>query len=123
MVPEFGLPAVSSLWIDLVGSDPSKREQGGNDESRGDKENGPYRQKIAASPDGGRRESVSNRGEAGIASKPFADRPVPDEAQADRRNRGAEQATRRRMKNGRSQYDRIDRPCRVGEGADPDRRY
>ena len=50
-------------------------------------------EKITARPHRGGRQSVADRGKAGVAAEPFADRGVADQSQADRGDGRAEHAT------------------------------
>ena len=113
--------AVRPLGIDFVVGDRAQRDQRGHQQQHGDDEHGARGKQITAGAHGGRRQAVADGCEARIASEPLADRRVTDEAEADRRDRRAEHATRQRVQDRSRQHHRKDRQHRIAQGADADR--
>ena len=64
---------------------------------------------IAAGAHRRRRQAVADRGEAGVAAEPLADRGMADKAEADRGNGRAEHAARQRVQDRRRKHHRKDR--------------
>ena len=77
---------------------------------------------IAAGAHHGRGDAVAERGIAGVAPEPLADRKRPDQAEADRGNRRTEHATRGGVQGRGGHHHRKDRPRRISERADADGR-
>ena len=78
-------------------ADRQQRQQRRNAQGRGQQEH-----RLAGQVGAGRAhhrggESIADRGEARVTPKPFAERRVPDQMQADRGDRGGEHATRERV--------------------------
>ena len=72
--------AMRPVGIDLLLADAAQREQGRQDERRGNEENGLVGEKVSARPHRDRCEPGAERGEPRVASEPLAERGVPDEA-------------------------------------------
>ena len=95
----------------------------GTSRQHGDDENGARGNQIPAGAHRGRRQAVADRGKAGVASEPFADRGVADQAEADRRHGRAEHAAGERMQHRSRQHHGKDRPRGIAEGACANRRH
>ena len=112
--------AMASRNINLLFANPRQRQQCRYRQNEGDQKHRPAGQQIARDPHQRRRRAVAERGEAGIAPEPLADRERTDQAEADRRDRGAQHAACQRMQRGGCGHYGKNRPHRIGKrtGAD-----
>ena len=108
--------------IDFALADARQRKQGRNRQDEGDEKHRAARQQIAAGAHHGRGDTVSERRKAGIAPEPLADRQRSDQTEADRGDRRTEHAAGGGMQRRGRHHHRKDRPRRIGERADADRR-
>jgi hypothetical protein len=77
---------MGALGVDLARRDPAQRQQGRAEQRRGHKEHRPGREKVSSCAHHRGREPVPDGGKTGVASEPFADGAVSDQAEADRRH-------------------------------------
>src|SRR4029077_580271 len=91
--------------IDLPLSYPGKGNESRNAQDRGDVEHAFLGEEIAAGTHSGSGKTVADREEAHIAAEPFADPFMPDEAEADRDDCGAEHAACRGVQDVRREHD------------------
>ena len=117
----FSHPAVGAHGVDLVRGDMSERNEGGNDQRSGDQEDRLLRPEISDCTHARGRETVPDRGEAGVAAEPFAAGGMTDESEADRRDRRTHQAAGRGVEDLRAENGRKDRPERDHQRAHADR--
>ncbi len=107
--------------IDLVRRDGAQRDERRHQQKNSDDEHGPRREKIANGAHHRGRQAVADRGETRVAAKPFADRRVADQTEADGGHGRAEHAASKRMQDRAGEHDGKDRQHRIGQRADADR--
>ena len=96
--------------IDLVRPDLSQRDQRGNDKGGGDQEHRLVRPEISDRAHAGCRETIANRGKAGVAAEAFPTGGMTDEPEADRGNRRVHHAAAGGVQDLRPENGRKDRP-------------
>jgi hypothetical protein len=97
-------------------------EERGNKQERRDDENGARREEVAARAHRSGGKTVADRRKAGISSKTFSDGLVSHKPETDGGNRRPQHTARRGVQAGGSEHHRKNRPDRISERADADRR-
>jgi len=108
--------------IDFAFADPAKRQHGRDSQNEGDDKDRATGQQITASAHQRCSRSIAERGKAGVAAKPLADRRWADQTEADRSDGRTEHAARGGVQRGSRNHDRKNRPYRISERAGSDRR-
>jgi len=117
----FRHPTVGAHGVDLVGRDVNEGNERGNDQRGGDQEHRLLRPEISDRTHACGRETISDRGEAGIAAESLPAGGMTDEPEADRGDNRAHQAAGRGVQDLRTQNGRKDRPERDHQRARADR--